>query len=119
MKGKIKGNAVKVNSLKDHVNEIIPIETVPSNRLLVSERLHGIVPTLKNVPSVLQGRVHSIKIDEQYREGRVRHFFEGRSVSRVPKLVLTGKWLQAAGFESKARVEIIPLHKMLIIVPEE
>lgn len=119
MKAKNKDNAVRVNYLKDHVNEIIPIETVPSHALVVSERLHGIVPTLKNVPSVLQGRVHSIKIVEQYREGRVRYFFEGRSLSRVPKLVLTGKWLQAAGFQSNARVEIIPLHKMLIIVPEE
>jgi len=104
---------IEKNSCDLYQNQAIPFDTSAD-----MERLRGIVSTIKNVPSFLQGPVRNIKIVEQYREGRFRSFFEGRSYSLVPKLVLMGKWLQAAGFNSNNRVQVIPLHQMLIIIPE-
>ena len=86
---------------------------------LFTRRLHDFRASITTFPALLKGPVRSIKIEPHYRESRATGYFRSRDYTVTNKIRLIGDWIADTGVSYTRRVKVIPLERLLIIVPEE
>jgi DNA repair protein RadC len=102
----------------------IKVDPLPSNKLEGNTvanllyNLHTIVKIYRQHPVLVSGTIHRLKIIQVYSYSLTDMDGDGTYYTKVPKILLLGKWLLKAGFNFNNRVVVIPLQRMLIIVPE-
>ena len=108
-------NNLKIDTLQSSIGDI----NASPNELKVISHLHDVVTQLKTVPALLQGKVRSIKTIAWGRQTTAFQVESGGFCKNVPKILLMGNWVADAGFACNERVQVIPLKRMLIIIPEK
>lgn len=86
--------------------------------VVVNEQLQRLFALLPNYPSLLSGPLRHLKIEPHYREPTSRLWLSPQTYRKTSKIRLTGNWIEKAGFICHERIRVIPLHRMLIILPE-
>jgi hypothetical protein len=66
----------------------------------------------------LTGPIRHLKVEPHYREPTSRLWLSPQTYRKTSKIRLTGNWIEKAGFICHERIRVIPMHRMLIIVPE-
>lgn len=89
----------------------------PKNEV-VNEQLQRLFELLPSYPSLLAGPLRHLKVEPHYREPTSRLWLSPQTYRKTSKIRLTGNWIEKAGFETHERIRVIPMHRMLIIVPE-
>lgn len=86
--------------------------------VVVNEQLQRLFALLPSYPSLLSGPLRHLKIEPHYREPTSRLWLSPQTYRKTSKIRLTGNWIEKAGFICHERIRVIPLHRMLIILPE-
>lgn len=81
------------------------------------KNLYRLVSKYKQCPELLQGSVRSLTIKAFWRESHKlqNNGMDGRECCQI---TLLGNWIDKTGFCTHEKVQVIPLHRMLIIIPE-
>jgi hypothetical protein len=80
--------------------------------------LHQLANQFSNNQSLLNGPLRHLKVEPHYREPTSRLLQSRQEYRETSKIRLTGNWIKTAGFITHERIQVIPMHRMLIIVPE-
>lgn len=86
--------------------------------VVVNEHLQRLFALLSGYPSLLSGPLRHLKVEPHYREPSSRLWLSPQTYRKTSKIRLTGNWIEKAGFICHERIRVIPMHRMLIIVPE-
>jgi hypothetical protein len=85
----------------------------------VTGQLHQFVYLFKQFPEVLKGPIRSIKIEEHLRPTKI---YKGppnyNGFKSTCQIRLTGNWIFKAGLTYNQQLQVIPLDRMLILIPE-
>lgn len=97
------------------------IENDKQNNKNVGKILEGLYELSGNcaeIPGILSGPLRHLKVEPHYREPLPALYGQPKPYRLTSKIRLTGNWIEKAGFETHERIRVIPMHRMLIIVPE-
>jgi hypothetical protein len=89
------------------------------NEPTLIHQLRQLVTLFPDLPILLAGPLRHLKVEPHYREPRARLLRNPRIYRKTSKIRLTGNWIENAGFTTHERIRVIPMNRMLIIVPEE
>jgi len=89
------------------------------NESIVTEHLQHLVDTLSKKPSLLKGRVRRLKIMSATRGYTVQNDLYQDVYMRTSRIYLIGDWIAKTGLKCHDRIKVIPLHRLLIIAPED
>jgi hypothetical protein len=96
-----------------------PVDVIDteSNETRVIKDLHQLTALLSSMPTLLTGSLRHLKVEPHYREPTSRLWLSPQTYRKTSKIRLTGNWIEKAGFICHERIRVIPMHRMLIIVP--
>lgn len=99
---------------------ILPVENGIGfqTSVVVNEQLQKLFVLFSSYPSLLTGPLRHLKVEPHYREPTSRLWLSPQTYRKTSKIRLTGNWIEKAGFICHERIRVIPMHRMLIIVPE-
>lgn len=89
------------------------------NETIVTEHLQHLVDTLSKKPSLLKGRVRRLKIMSATRGYTVQNDLYQDVYMTTSRIYLIGDWIAKTGLNCHDRIKVIPLHRLLIIAPED
>jgi hypothetical protein len=84
----------------------------------IIDYLHELLNSCKEDVPIIKGKVRTLTIIAWLRETVTFQTMFNGYCKRTPKLSLLGDWMKKAGFECKEKVNVIPLNRILIIIPE-
>jgi hypothetical protein len=96
----------------------VKVVGIESNETKVLKGFHQLTGLFSSIPSLLTGPLRHLKVEPHYREPTSRLWLSPQTYRKTSKIRLTGNWIEKAGFICHERIRVIPMHRMLIIVPE-
>ncbi|UPK67984.1 JAB domain-containing protein [Chitinophaga filiformis] len=84
----------------------------------VTKHLHELATSVKQIPHLLKASPRSLKVEPHNRRSRSKCTFRPPPGRTTSKIRLTGNWLQKSGFHCNSRVSVLPMERMLIVIPE-
>jgi DNA repair proteins len=85
----------------------------------ITNHLLDFVQTLSNRPSLLKGRVRRLKIMSATRGYTVQNELYQDVYMTTSRIYLIGDWIAKTGLNCHDRIKVIPMHRLLIIAPDE
>lgn len=86
---------------------------------LIINNLQELITLFPSLPNLLSGPPRHLKVEPHYREPTSRLLRSRQEYRETSKIRLTGNWIEKAGFITHERIRVIPMDRMLIIIPEE
>jgi DNA repair protein RadC len=95
-------------------------ENVIVNNPKVINRFQKLVSSFKTHPEILKGPIRNLTIHAFWRESKRNWWPDGnRGMGKdCCHIILMGHWISKAGFSIHEKIQVIPLSRMLIIIPE-
>jgi hypothetical protein len=93
-------------------------KVIANSAIQIASGLKELADMFPNLPHLLQGPLRHLKVEPHYREPSSRLWLAPQAYRKTSKIRLTGNWIEKAGFITHERIRVIPMHRMLIIVPE-
>jgi DNA repair protein RadC len=95
-------------------------EKVVVNNTRVINRFQKLVSSFKTHPEILRGPIRNLTIHPFWRESNIGWLPSGNTAigKQCCRIILLGNWISKTGFYVHEKIQVIPLHRMLIIIPK-
>ena len=92
-------------------------DEIKNNARIVKE-LYALSEQFSQLPDLLAGQLRHLKVEPHYREPTSRLLYSSQAYRKPSKSALPATGSEKAGFTCHERIRVIPLHRMLIVMPE-
>lgn len=114
---------IKIDVLKKTAKEIdisgLTSEDDVQSESAVTDGVHHLVNYLARLPSLLKGPVRHLKIMSATRGYTVQNDLFQDVYQHTSRIYLIGDWIAKTGLHCHDRIKVIPMHRLLIIAPED